>query len=129
MPQGRTWWPAASKSERELTPGYARITRTESRVSFRSIPWAAHPARTHDATAATCCAPSTARYERRRIALGGDTVRLVRDIPALPVSAAERDSAIAELEARGPTGLDFSRIPSTKLAIHRLTVDIRTAAR
>ena len=46
-----------------------------------------------------------------------------RAVAPLPVSSAERDSVIRDIESRGPTGLDFSRIPATKPAILRMTVD------
>jgi len=39
------------------------------------------------------------------------------------VTRAERDSVIASFEQKGPSGLDFSRIPRTKPAIERITVD------
>src|SRR5690606_3037788 len=71
----------------------------------------------------TWCAPSTANYELLRIGTAGDTVRVVHSVAPLPVTAAERDSVIRGIESRGPTGLDFSRIPATKPAILRLSVD------
>ncbi len=113
----------AACGTQDMYDASAWITRTQTRESYRPIPWAPRPASTYDATGATWCAPSTARYDLLRIALGGDTVRVTRDIPPMPVTSAERDSAISEIESRGPTGLDFSRIPSTKPAMHRLTVD------
>lgn len=100
------------------------ITKVGTATNYRAIPWAPRPASVYDATGATWCAPSTGRYELLRISLSGaDTVRVVRDVPNVPVNSAERDSAIKLIESRGPTGLDFSRIPSTKPSIHRLTVD------
>ncbi len=99
------------------------ITRAERSTSYRPIPYAPRAVRGIDATGATWCAPNTAKYELLRIGTGGDTIRVQRDIPALPVTAAERDSVIREIESRGPTGLDFSRIPATKPAIARMTVD------
>lgn len=78
------------------------ISRTETGESYRPIPWAPRPATTLDATGATWCAPTTARYELLRITLGGDTVRVVRDIAPAPVTSADRDSVIAVIEARGP---------------------------
>lgn len=99
------------------------ITRTERTTSYRAVPWAPRPASTIDATGATWCAPTTATYALLRVGAGGDTVRVTLDVPPLPVTTAERDSVIGDIESRGPTGLDFSRIPSTKPAILRLTVD------
>ena len=51
------------------------------------------------------------------------TVRVVRSLPPVAVKQAERDSIIAEMESKGPTGLDFSRIPKEKSTIDRLTID------
>jgi hypothetical protein len=101
------------------------VTRTESSVTRRPIPWAPRMEGTLDATGATWCAPNTAVYELLRFTPGGDTVRVARDIAALPVMQDERDSVIAEFESSGPSGLDFSRIPATKPIIVRLTVDDR----
>lgn len=101
------------------------ITRTDRSISYRQIPWAPRPAHTIDGTGATWCAPSTANYELLRLGAAGDTVRVALEAPPLPVSAAERDSVIREIESRGPTGLDFSRIPKAKPAILRLSVDDR----
>jgi hypothetical protein len=108
----------------ELNEAATWITKEGTATSYRQIPWAPRAVSAYDATGATWCAPSTGRYELLRIALGGtDTVRVVRNVDALPVNAAERDSAIALIESRGPTGVDFSRIPSVKPSIHRLTID------
>lgn len=38
-------------------------------------------------------------------------------------AVAEKDSVVREIESRGPTGLDFSRIPEAKPAILRMSVD------
>jgi hypothetical protein len=99
------------------------ITRSGTSTTFRQIPYAPRAVRTVDATGATWCAPSTANYTLLRIGTAGDTVRVSRDVPPLPVTAAERDSVIADVESRGPTGVDFSRIPATKPAIARMSVD------
>lgn len=99
------------------------VTRSGTSTTYRAIPWAPRPGQIIDGTGATWCAPSTARYELFRIGAAGDTVRISRDIQPPPVTAAERDSAIAEIESRGPTGVDFGRIPATKPAIDRLSVD------
>jgi hypothetical protein len=90
---------------------------------YRPIPWAPRPAATFDATGATWCAPTTAAYTVLRIGRGGDTLRVSREIAPIPVSASERDSVIAAVQAGAPSGVDFSRIPSTKPIIARLTVD------
>ncbi|MBX3132546.1 MAG: 6-bladed beta-propeller [Gemmatimonadaceae bacterium] len=110
---------------REQSEAAMWITRTDRSISYRQIPWAPRPAHTIDGTGATWCAPSTANYELLRLGAAGDTVRVALEAPPLPVSAAERDSVIREIESRGPTGLDFSRIPKAKPAILRLSVDDR----
>lgn len=99
------------------------ITRSDRVTSYRQIPYAPRAVRTFDATGATWCAPTTATYELLRFGREGDTVRVALDVPVLPVTAAERDSVIDQIESRGPTGVDFSRIPATKPAILRMTVD------
>src|SRR5690606_40653205 len=43
--------------------------------------------------------------------------------PAMPVTAAERDSAIAALRASGAPALDWSKIPSEKPIVEGLFVD------
>lgn len=100
------------------------ITPIENGMSYRQIPFRAVGIRALGSADAIWCAPNSARYEILRLPLGaGDTTRIVRDVPPLPVTAAERDSVIAEIEKDGPTGLDFDRIPTVKPAIERLTVD------
>lgn len=113
----------AECGDQALNEAATWITRTERMTSYRQIPYAPRAAGTFDATGSTWCAPNTGRYEIIRIGSAGDTVRVALDVPPLPVTAAERDSVIKEIESRGPTGLDFSRIPATKPAIARLTVD------
>lgn len=113
----------AACGDPKLNEAATWITRFERGMSYRQIPYAPRAMRTFDVTGATWCAPNTANYELLRITPAGDTVRVVRAIPPQPVTAAERDSVIAEIESRGPTGVDFSRIPATKPAIHRMTVD------
>ena len=52
-----------------------------------------------------------------------DTVKFTRNVPAVPVTKEERDSIIKQFDAKGPSGLDFDRIPKTKPAVQRITVD------
>lgn len=101
------------------------ITPTDRGTRYWAIPWAPRPIATIDATGATWCAPSSASYDLLRIGRDGDTVRVTRDLAAVPVAAGERDSVIAMLESYGATGLDYSRLPATKPSIDRLTVDDR----
>lgn len=56
-------------------------------------------------------------YRLRKWTPGGDTALVaVVDRPAVPVSSAERDSAVAEIRERAPehADLDWSRIPGNK---------------
>jgi hypothetical protein len=74
------------------------------------------------------CAPNTARYEISKVRIGSkDTLRVTRSLALLPVTQFERDSVIRGVEENGGrgAGLDYSRIPQTKPAIDRLTVDDR----
>ena len=102
------------------------ITRSERSTSYWSIPFRAIYLSAVDSRGDVWCAPNSARYELWRFALGSaDSVVHGRALKPVPVSIAERDSVIADVEAKGPTGLDFSRIPAVKPAIERLTVDDR----
>jgi hypothetical protein len=100
------------------------ITRTETSTRYRPIPFRAIGVSTLGSGNVQWCAPNSARYEIVGVPIGGgDTTRIVRNVPPLPVTAAERDSVIALYEVNGPSGLDFDRIPTVKPAIDRLTVD------
>ena len=98
--------------------------RTARGGSMRSIPYAPVPLTALTARGEIWCAPNSAKYEIIRLRPGAaDTARITRAVPRVPVTTAERDSIIAEIESKGPTGYDFSRIPKEKPAIDRLTVD------
>lgn len=99
------------------------ITRAARSTSYRAIPYAARAERAYGPFGDLWCAQNSSRYEIVRLGLDGDTVRVTRTLPPIPVTPGERDSLIADIDARGPTGVDFSRIPETKPAIERLVVD------
>lgn len=99
------------------------ITRTARSTSYRSIPYAPRALYTLAPDGTVWCVPNSASYEAHRVTADADTVRVTRAIVPIPVTQTERDSIIADIDSRGPTGLDFSRIPQTKPAIDRLTVD------
>lgn len=102
------------------------ITRSPTRTSYRAIPFRAiyHSAVGPDGE--VWCVPNSARYELWRVGLATtDSVYVERRLSPLLVSSSERDSIIEEFEASGPTGLDFSRLPTVKPAIDRLEVDDR----
>lgn len=108
----------------ELAEAATWITRRSDGVSYRQIPWAARAERALGPSGETWCAPNSARYEIVRVVPGArDTLRITKAATAVPVTRAERDSVIAAIDERGPTGLDFGRIPATKPMIERLTVD------
>ena len=109
---------------RELSDAGTWITRSEKATMYRSIPYAPFPAGVLGPSGETWCAPNTSRYEIMRFAAGSrDTVRISRNTTGVPVTRDERDSVIATFEEKGPSGLDFSRIPRTKPVIDRLTID------
>lgn len=109
---------------REQAEAATWITRHQNGTSYRSIPWAPRAASTLGASGETWCAPNTARFEILRLVPGAtDTLRLTHAVAPVPVTQADKDSVIAGIEEKGPTGLDFSRIPVTKPAIDRLTLD------
>lgn len=109
---------------RELADAATWVTRSGRATMYRSIPFAPFPIGVLGPSGETWCAPNSSRYEILRFSAGaGDTIRISRDIAPVPVTRAERDSIVAQLEEKGPTGLDFGRISRTKPVIDRLTVD------
>lgn len=106
-----------------LTESATWITRTARSTSYRPIPFAprSHTAIAPDGTA--WCVPNSGSYAVQRVTASADTVRVTNTVAAIPVTTTERDSIIADIDSRGPTGVDFSRIPQVKPAIDRITVD------
>ena len=108
----------------ELGEAGTWITRTARSASYRSIPYAPSALTALGPEGEVWCVPNSARFEVLLLKAGAnDTARISRSVPPVPVTAFERDSVIAGIELKGPTGLDFSRIPRVKPAIDRLTVD------
>jgi hypothetical protein len=99
------------------------ITRTDRSTSYRQIPYAPRAESAFGPSGEDWCASNSSRYDVLRHGVNGDTVRVTRTLPPIPVTAGERDSLIADIDSRGPTGVDFSRIPQVKPAIERLVVD------
>ncbi len=100
------------------------ITKLENGMRYQSIPFRAMPLSVLGARGELWCVPNSSKYEIQRLVAGSsDTMRVVREIAPIPVTAQERDSVIAEIESKGPTGLDFGRIPVAKPSIERLSVD------
>lgn len=116
--------PKPECGSRELAEAATWITRTERRTTYRTIPYAPSAFAAVGKGATLWCVPNSARFEMLRLSpTSSDTLRITRRVPVVPVTRAERDSIITQLEVAGPSGLDFSRIPSVKPAIDRLTVD------
>jgi hypothetical protein len=108
----------------ELNEAGTWIRRSARGGSYRSIPYAAAARSALTPEGDVWCVPNSSRYEILRLKAGAkDTARISRAAPSVPVTTFERDSVVALIEAKGPTGLDFSRIPKVKPAIDRLTVD------
>lgn len=108
---------------RALAESAVWITKHQNGTTYRQIPFAPRAHHAVAADGAVWCVPNSAAYELTRLTLAGDTVRVARSVVAVPVTAPERDSIIADIESSGPTGVDFSRIPTQKPAITRLTMD------
>jgi hypothetical protein len=91
---------------------------------YQPVPWWPAPLSAVGPDGEVWCAPNSGRYEliQYRVA-GTDSVRVSRAVSPVPVTAAERDSQIAYFEKDGPTGLEYGRIPKSKPAIDRITVD------
>lgn len=108
----------------ELNEKGTWITKTARSTSYRAIPFAARPLTALGPDGAMWCVPNSSKYEVLRLSpTGADTVRIARAASRVPVTSADKDSIIAGLEEKEPSGLDFSRIPKEKPAIDRLTVD------
>lgn len=100
------------------------ITKSARGTRYQSIPYAARALTALGLDGEVWCVPSSSRYEILRLASAAhDTTRITRSAAPVPVTPAERDSIIDGFESKGPSGLDFSRIPKEKPALDRLTVD------
>ncbi|MCE9601621.1 MAG: 6-bladed beta-propeller [Gemmatimonadetes bacterium] len=100
------------------------ITKLENGMRYQSIPFRAIYLSVLGSRGELWCVPNASRYEIVRLMPGAaDTARITRQLEPVPVTSRERDSVIADIEAKGPTGLDFNRIPQFKPLIDRLTVD------
>lgn len=109
---------------KELADAATWITRSATRTTYRQIPFAARAEEDFDAIGNVWCALNSARYHILRLnPRHTDTLRITREITPYPVTAAERQREIDAIESRGPTGLDFSRIPDVKPLIERIVVD------
>lgn len=102
------------------------IYKIQNGMVYRSIPFRAIHVSVLGPRGESWCAPNASRYEILRLEAGAtDTMRITREVEPVPVTTRERDSVIAQIEEKGPTGLDFNRIPAVKPAIERLTIDDR----
>jgi hypothetical protein len=109
---------------RELSEAGTWIKRSEKSTMYVSIPFAPSPIGMLGPAGEMWCAPNSSRYEVQRLVAGAkDTVRFTRNVPAVPVTKAERDSIIQRYDEKGPSGFEFDRIPKTKPAIDRITID------
>jgi hypothetical protein len=119
-----TLWTRPECGARELSEAGTWITRSEKSTMYRSIPFAPSPIGTLGVSGEIWCAPNSSQYEIMRIVPGSkDTVRMTRNVPVVPVTKRERDSVIATFEEKGPSGLDFDRIPRAKPAIQSIRID------
>ena len=99
-------------------------TKSGTGTTYRRIPFAPTAMSQLDGNGMIWCVPNSSQYEVLRLSPGAtDTLRLHRDLPPIPVSDADRAAEIESIESRGPTGVDFTRIPTTKPLIARIIVD------
>lgn len=109
---------------RELSEAGTWIKRSEKSTMYVSIPFAPSPIGVLGPSGEMWCAPNSSRYEvQKLVAAARDTVSFSRNVPAIPVTKAERDSIIGHYDEKGPSGFDFDRIPKTKPVIERITID------
>lgn len=109
---------------RQLSEAGTWILRAEKSTSYISIPFAPFPIGVLGPLGEVWCAPNSSRYEiERLVASGKDTIRISRNVAARPVTRSERDSIISANTQKGPSPLDFDRIPRTKPVIDRIIID------
>lgn len=95
---------------------------------YMSVPFLPTPVNAWDRRGYIWCAPRD-RYVVMQLGIErGDTLTtLVRDVPPIPVTNAEREAAIAGIRKafreRGFPDPDFSRVPRTKPVINKVDVD------
>ena len=100
------------------------VTRLEKGMMYQSVPFAAFPVAALGPEGEYWCAPISSRYEIMRLQTGArDSVRITKAIAPVPVTKAERDSIVAKFDEKGPSGLDFGKIPRTKPIIDAILVD------
>lgn len=108
----------------ELSEAATWIQRSGRATSYISIPYAPRPVYMLGPAGESWCAPNSSRFDVMKLVSGAkDTIRFSRSVPPIPVTKEERDSVVQRFEARGPSGLDFDRIPKTKPVIDRITID------
>ncbi|NUQ13073.1 MAG: hypothetical protein HUU26_12235 [Gemmatimonadaceae bacterium] len=109
---------------RALSEAGIWVRQSGRSTMYVSVPFAPFPVAAIGPSGETWCAPNSTRYELMRFGAGAkDTIRVSRNVPRVPITKAQRDSIIASYEAKGPTGFDYGRIPDSKPAISRITID------
>lgn len=113
-----------SCGDEQLAESATWITRSGTRTRYIAIPWAPRNFWAVGGDGETWCVPNSSKFEILRFAAGTmDTTRITEVVADVPVTQAQRDSVIRDLEADGATGNDYSRLPTRKPAIDRITVD------
>lgn len=108
----------------DLSEAGTWVRRSERATMYVAVPFAPFPILAIGPSGEVWCAPNSSRYELMRLVAGAkDTIRVSRNVPRIPITKAERDSIIASYEEKGPTGFDYGRIPDSKPAINRMTID------
>jgi hypothetical protein len=113
---------------RALAESGTWITRTERGTRYRQIPHAPSAFLVTGRSGESWCVPNSSRYEIVRYGPGSrDTMRITRSVRPVPVTAKARDSIVQAIQSERPAaeGLDFGRIPRTKPAVDKLTIDDR----
>jgi hypothetical protein len=109
---------------RELSEAATWVRRSEKATAYIGVPYAPRPVTTLGPTGEIWCAPNNSRYEVLRLDPGArDTLRISRNLAAVPVTKAERDSVIAPFEKNGPSGFDYGKIPRTKPIVELISID------
>lgn len=109
---------------RELGEAASFVTRSGTRTSYRTIPFAPRYMRALGPSGEVWCVENSANYQITRIVPGArDTIRATRRVVPTPLTVAERDTIIAQFGVNTAGGMEMSRVPRVKPAIDRIVAD------
>jgi len=109
---------------RALADAGTFITKSGTRTTYRSIPYAPTYMTALGPAGEVWCVANSASYSITRIVPGSrDTLRVSRRVTSTPLSDEERKTIITQLSVNTPGGLEMARVPKSKPAIARVVAD------